>query len=64
MPDSKEGKPNPYMSQLSLFASPEMSVLSTDEGFGLAIDDEVNRLLAQQAPVAIGISGGKDSSAG
>jgi hypothetical protein len=31
MSDSKEGKPNPYMSQLSLFASPEMSVLSTDE---------------------------------
>lgn len=41
MPDSKEGKPNPFMSQLSLFASPEMSVLSTDEGFGLAIDDEL-----------------------
>ena len=51
------------MSQLTLFASPEMSVLSADEGFELAIDDEVNRLLAQQAPVAIGISGGKDSSA-
>jgi len=63
MPESKEDKPNPYMSQLSFFASPEMSVRSTDEGFGLAIDDEVNRLLAQQAPVAIGISGGKDSSA-
>ena len=51
------------MSQLSLFASPEISVPSSAEGFGLAIDAEVSRLLTQHAPVAIGISGGKDSSA-
>ena len=51
------------MSQLSLFMTPERSVPSSAEGFELAIDAEVSRLLTQPTPVAIGISGGKDSSA-